>query len=112
MARKKIRVKLGLHRPLAFKNSLLLKNDPRWTLELKDFSITPDRCEWTIKLGDGSLIEGRLGDRKPLPALYWPGSEICLHIPVVLHQRRSAASCEVEFIVWVPSEVVPLFEGG
>lgn len=104
MSRKKIKFHLepGVIVPLL--NSLSIRNDPKHTLELEDFRIEPYRAEWRIKLGTGELIEGRVGDQRPLP--FWEGSWICLHIPLIVHRKDRRGSLCPEFIISVPEHIV------
>ena len=104
MHRHKLRLRLEVEVPISFRDTKTGKTDPKWSLTLVDFLLTPYRVEWTIRTGSGELIEGRLNIPRPLPA--WEDSSILLSYPV-------SASCKPkgtfrpEFIVTLPSAIVP-----
>lgn len=106
MATKKIKVHLEPSQPAYLCNSLHPKQNPLHTLELTDFSIGPNRVEWFVRCGDGSIIEGRLGDQRPIPFLNTAAqpSWIALYIPITLH-RKPRGVIAPDFILMVPDYI-------
>lgn len=103
MHRHHLRLRLEVDVPLLFKDTRSETRDPKWSLTLQDFLLTPYKAEWVIKLGSGELLEGRLNIARPLP--YWTESHILLSYPVQASYLPKG-TFRPEFLVKVPSFIV------
>lgn len=106
MSKKKIRLHLEIGLSIQFKNVISMKADPKNTVELVDFKIQDNRVEWTLRLGNGELVEGRIGDTRPFPM--FEGSWVCLSIPITLHVKRNGA-LSPDFVFFLPDTIVADF---
>lgn len=101
---KKIRVFLDHGTPVNFKNSATLKIDKNCSLELLDFEVKQGNARWVIKLGNGQLIEGRVGVETKLSVLSGT-SWITLAIPIRLHKTPKGLA--PDFIINLPDYINP-----
>ena len=103
MHRHRIRLRLEVDKPVLFKDTKTDSVDPKWSLTLVDFLLTPYKAEWTVRLSNGELIEGRLNSERALP--YWSDSSLLLAYPVQASFVRHG-TFRPEFIMKLPSHIV------
>lgn len=104
MHRHRIRLRLEVEAPVLFKDTKSDKSDPKWSIELVDFTLMPYKAEWVIKLGTGELVEGRLNIERPIP--FWGDSSILLSYPVTA-SCKPKGTFRPEFLIKLPSHILP-----